>query len=208
MSDAVQAGERLLDLDPARAITDDEAQMFFLAMVVAYARPFTANDGIGAVWQDYQDPASCPEFFNDPDMHRQHEQLMTLRNNFMSHSSVVGTKVKVYPPGYAPANGAPPVSDFLFAPGKQRFADPRFVHSLLGLPRAFRDRLDKDIKALLLAVDPHHAKAKHAWPLTIEPDVKPFVWRIPAPTTWVPYQERKKKNWGTRFMAKFGLKRC
>jgi hypothetical protein len=84
--------------------TDDEGARyhFFLATVLAYCRPFTENYGIGSLLCEYP---SFPDFA-DADMNLRHKRFMDLRNKFLGHSSIEGTKVHLLTPGTAsPASG-------------------------------------------------------------------------------------------------------
>src|SRR3974390_2144789 len=66
--------------------TADEGARYhlFLAMVIAYCRPFTENYGIGSLLCEYP---SFPDFA-DADMSLRHKRLMDLRNKFLGHSSI------------------------------------------------------------------------------------------------------------------------
>jgi hypothetical protein len=62
------------------------------ALVVAYARPFTQNDGFGAL------PAAWSRF-TDPQMQRRHDNAIELRHKIVAHSDVNEIRILVYPPG-------------------------------------------------------------------------------------------------------------
>ena len=72
-------------------LTSDESARhhLFLAMVLAYCRPFTENYGIGSLRCEY--PA-FPDF-PDADMNLRHKRFLDLRNKLLGHSSIEGTKV-------------------------------------------------------------------------------------------------------------------
>jgi hypothetical protein len=71
------------------------AEYFFCAMVVAYGRPFTENQGIGNIKCEYP---NYPDF-SDQEMSERHRRLMDIRNKFLAHSSAEGTKIIIIPPG-------------------------------------------------------------------------------------------------------------
>ena len=84
--------------------TDNEGARyhFFLSMVLAYCRPFTENNGIGSLQCEYP---SFPNF-SDTDMNLRHQRMIDLRNKFLGHSSIEGTKVYLLAPGaVSPATG-------------------------------------------------------------------------------------------------------
>jgi len=61
----------------------------FLSMVVCYCRPFTQSRGIGSLLCEYPDYPDWP----DPEMNVRHQRMMHIRNNFLGHSSIEGSKV-------------------------------------------------------------------------------------------------------------------
>src|SRR5439155_23733723 len=79
----------------ARAPDAGEQDDYFLAMVVAYCRPFTENHGLGNLLVEY------PRFpdFPDADLNLRHKRMCDLRHRFLSHSSLEGTKVRLLGPG-------------------------------------------------------------------------------------------------------------
>ena len=125
--------------------TKDEGtrHQLFLVMVVAYCRPFTENYGIGSLLCEY------PVFpdFPDADMNLRHKRFIDLRNNFLSHSSIEGTKVHLLAPGaISPASGGTAVG-YGYAVEKLVFSEePAFVSGLHDLVVRLSRRLDDDMK--------------------------------------------------------------
>ena len=117
----------------------------FLSMVVAYGRPFTENYGVGRIQCDYP---NYPDF-GDGEMGDRHARLLDLRNKFLAHSSVEGTRVQIIPPGLVNPVGGVALSSFTFNIVKRTFADVRFVEWLRVAPETFGKRLYSDIGQLL-----------------------------------------------------------
>jgi hypothetical protein len=125
--------------------TEDEGARyhFFLAMVLAYCRPFTQNYGIGSLLCEY------PLFpdFPDADMNLCHKRFWDLRSKSLGHSSIEGTKVHLLAPGaISPASGETAVG-YGYAVEKLIFSeDPQFVSKLHDLVTVLSRRLDGDIQ--------------------------------------------------------------
>lgn len=126
-------------------VPDEVYEHLFLAMVVAYGRPFTQNYGAGRIQCDYP---HYPEP-TDAEMVQRHNRLLDLRNKFLAHSSAEGTRVEIIPPGIAYPSGASPRSKFDFNVGRRLFPDIRFVGWLRVAPDTFGRRLHMDIEHLL-----------------------------------------------------------
>lgn len=119
----------------------------FFAMAIAYGRPFTNNHGLGSIKCEF------PQFpdFEDPDMNLRHQRLLDLRNKFIAHSSVEGTRVLVVPPG-VPDPGILAVRDhFEYYTGKRTFFEPAFAAWLVEVVFAFKGRLDTAVRSQLQA---------------------------------------------------------
>ena len=140
MTDSVHAADMLMG-----GAHEDLYGHFFLSMVVAYGRPFTENYGVGRIQCDY--PA-YPDF-GDSEMPARHTRLIDLRNKFLAHSSVEGTRVQIVPPGVPNPIGVPPKPEFDFNVGKRTFKDIRYVEWLRVAPDTFKTRLHSDIRQLL-----------------------------------------------------------
>jgi hypothetical protein len=125
--------------------TNDEGARyhFFLAMVLAYCRPFTENYGIGSLLCEYP---SFPDFA-DADMNLRHKRFLDLRNKFLGHSSIEGTKVHLLAPGAtSPASGETSVG-YGYAVEKLIFSEkPQFVLELHDVVTVLSRRLEDDIR--------------------------------------------------------------
>src|SRR5947207_671888 len=86
MSASVRAANLLL-----AGVPDEVYEHLFLAMVVAYGRPFTENYGVGRIQCDYP---HYPEPI-DAEMPERHNRLLDLRNKFLAHSSAEGTRIEI-----------------------------------------------------------------------------------------------------------------
>jgi len=125
------------------AATNDEGAQyhFLLSMVSAYCRPFTENHGIGSLRCEYP---SFPDFPN-ADMNLRHQRMIDLRNKFLGHSSIEGTKVWLLAPGAtSPASGETAVG-YGHVVAKLDFTETRFVSWLHDIIGVLANRLDADI---------------------------------------------------------------
>ncbi len=144
---------------------------FFLAMVLAYCRPFTENHGIGSLLCEYP---SFPNFA-DTDMNLRHHRMMDLRNKLLGHSSIEGTKVHLLAPGaISPASGGKAVG-YGYAVEKLIFAgEPRFVAWLHDLVAALSCRLDVDISLVAKEIGSSYLRDGEIYQL--DTGMKPFEW--------------------------------
>jgi hypothetical protein len=126
----------------AAALGSPLAEHCFLAMVVAYCRPFFESYRVGRILCDF--PA-YPDF-DDAEMNIRHQRMVDIRNKFLAHSSAEGTRVIVVPPGAAnPISGlSRPFFEHLV--GKRTFLDPRFADWLVEVAYAFKGRLDVAVR--------------------------------------------------------------
>jgi hypothetical protein len=153
--------------------TDDEGARYhlFLAMVVAYCRPFTENYGIGSLLCEY------PLFpdFADADMNLRHKRFTDLRNKFLGHSSIEGTKVHLLAPGaISPANGDTAVG-YGYAVEKLIFSEETgFVSELHDLIVVLSRRLDGDIRIVAKEVGSNYLHNGGVY--QIDTGKKPFEW--------------------------------
>ena len=143
----------------------------FLAMVVAYCRPFTENYGIGSLLCEYP---GFPDFA-DADMNLRHKRFMDLRNKFLSHSSIEGTKVHLLAPGaISPASGGTAVG-YGYAVEKLVFSEERgFVSELHDLVVELSRRLDEDIRVVAREVGSNYLHNGEVYQL--DTGKKPFEW--------------------------------
>jgi len=144
---------------------------FFLAMVLAYCRPFTENYGIGSLLCEYP---SFPDYA-DADMNLRHKRLLDLRNKFLGHSSIEGTKVHLLAPGaISPASGDRAVG-YGFAVEKLVFSEePSFVSELHDLVVVLSRRLDDDIRVVAKEVGSNYLQNGEVY--QIDTGKRPFEW--------------------------------
>jgi hypothetical protein len=150
--------------------SDDGARHhLFLAMVLAYCRPFFENYGIGSLLCEYP---LFPDFADD-DMNLRHKRLLDLRNNFLAHSSIQGTKVHLLAPG-AIMSGVTAVG-YRYAVEKLVFSvEPRFVSELHDLVVILSRRLDDDINVVATEVGSNYLQNGEIY--QIDTGKKPFEW--------------------------------
>jgi hypothetical protein len=123
----------------------DLREHLFCSMIVCYGRPFTENYGAGSILLNYP---GFPDF-PDSQLNIRHKRMIDLRNKFLAHSSVEGTRVWVVPPGVVnPVTGCVK-ADFDHNVGKRAFEDPQYVEWLGDVISAMKDRLDRDVRLLL-----------------------------------------------------------
>jgi hypothetical protein len=142
MDESVQAANLLMCCE-----SEELCPHLFTSMVVAYARPFSENYGVGRIRRDYP---NYPAGFGDANMPTRHTRLLDLRNKFLAHSSMEGTRVQITRRGVANSLGAPAKSTFDYIVGKRKFLDVRYVEWLRVAPESFRTRLHADIEQLLV----------------------------------------------------------
>ncbi len=119
----------------------------FFAMAVAYGRPFTNNHGLGTIKCEFPD---YPDF-KEPDMILRHQRLLDLRNKFIAHSSLEGTRVLVVPPGIPDPGTSVVRGHFEYYTGKRTFFEPAFAAWLVEVVLAFKARLDTAVRSRLQA---------------------------------------------------------
>ena len=68
------------------------------ALIVAYSRPFTHSEGLGAL------PSRWSRFA-DPQLQKRHDSAIALRNKVVSHTDVDEFRVHVYPRGVPGPDG-------------------------------------------------------------------------------------------------------
>jgi hypothetical protein len=123
----------------------DERYHPFLSMVICYCRPFTESRGIGSLLAEYPDFPDYP----DTELNIAHKRLLTLRHDFLSHSSSVGSKVFLVFPGAVHPVTKKVVSVASFAVAKRTFDDPRYLDWLLATIKKLETRLARDIDSIL-----------------------------------------------------------
>lgn len=153
--------------------TEDEGARhhFFLAIVLAYCRPFTENYGIGSLLCEYP---TFPDF-TDADMNLRHKRMVDLRNKLLGHSSIEGTKVHLLAPGaISPASGGAAVG-YGYAVEKLVFSEETlFVSELHDIVAAFSNRLDADISVIAKEVGSNYLQNGEVYQL--DTGKRPFEW--------------------------------
>jgi len=122
----------------------------FLTMVVSYGRPFTSNNGIGSLLCEFPD---YPQF-GLSDSPIRHQRMMDLRNKFLSHSSLEGTRVVVLAPNATDPGTGSLVSDYSWNVSKNEFLHPEFVVWLHALVEALEALLDTSIDEVMREIGP------------------------------------------------------
>jgi hypothetical protein len=131
----------------------------FLSMVVCYCRPFTENRGLGSLFCEYPD---YPDW-TDPEMNLRHRRMMDIRNNFLGHSSIEGSKVFLLSPGSKhPATGDT-MTTFYYAVAMRQFLHPEFAPWLYQIVDALFRRLHNDILAVAKEIEERHLKEKEIY---------------------------------------------
>lgn len=111
------------------------------AMVIAYARPFTANKPYGALDKRWRT-------FHDPGLERLHELLVKTRNKLIAHSDKLHRKVQIIPKETSHIPGIPPNKTIALTVSNKKISlamFPRIEALCLDLGR----RLDKEMFDLL-----------------------------------------------------------
>ena len=140
MKDASDAFQRYM-------ATDDEGARhhLFLAMVLAYCRPFTNNYGIGSLLCEY------PLFpdFTDADMNLRHKRMIDVRNKLLGHSSIEGTRVHLLAPGATSLEHGVISQGYCYEMEKLVFSgEPQFVSDLHDIVGVLSRRLAADISVV------------------------------------------------------------
>ena len=153
------------------ATNDEDAKYhFYQSMVLAYCRPFTENYGIGSLLCEYP---TYPDF-TDADLNLRHQRMLDLRNKFLRHSSIEGTKVWLLAPdSTSPASGETAVG-YGYAVAKLTFSDSRFVSWLHELVSALTTRLVADIAVVAKEIGSNYLKNGETFQL--DTGAKPFEW--------------------------------
>lgn len=122
------------------ARSEDDRYDFFLSFVVSYCRPFTENSGLGNLAVEFP---SYPQELGLADGAIRHQRMMDLRNKFLSHSSLEGTKVVLLAPGATDPGNGTIVSDYSWNIAKREFLDEQFAGWLVEVVDALGSRLDE-----------------------------------------------------------------
>ncbi len=143
----------------------------FVAMVLAYCRPFTENYGLGPLRHEYP---SFPDF-PDPEMNLRHQRMLDIRNKLLAHSSIEGTKVWLLAPGaVSPKNGEKAVG-YGYAVAKLVFSEPpSYVLWLHEAVNEVKQRLDSGISQITNMVGSKHLKTGEI--VLLDTGKQPFQW--------------------------------
>jgi len=148
----------------------------FTSMVISYCRPFTENMGVGTLSVEYPD---YPDY-NDSEMNLRHSRMMDLRNKFLSHSSVEGTKLRIIPPKVNNPQNQLKRTGWDYNIGKRHFVQPRqrvLIDWIAPICDALGERLDKKIHELLPKIGGQHGITDRIF--EIDTGAELFQWTIP-----------------------------
>jgi len=148
---------------------DEEKYHFLVSMVLAYCRPFTNNDGIGSLKCEYP---TFPDF-TDAELNERHERMRALRNRFLGHSSIEGTRVWLLAPGSVHPATRVPASGYDYAVAKLHFMDSDFAAWLHDIVAAVLNRLDSEIPVVCKEIGSNYLRHGE---LCIMDSGKPFKW--------------------------------
>lgn len=128
------------------ARSDEDRYDNFLSFVVSYYRPFTENSGIGNLTVEFP---NYPQELGLDQADMRHQRMKNLRNKFLSHSSLEGTKVVLLAPGATDPGTGSTVSNYSWNVGKREFLDQRYADWLVEIVEALRSKLDELIDSLV-----------------------------------------------------------
>ncbi len=180
---------RLLRLISARSDLDYAIQAFslllaaglksplryhlFVSAVIAYCRPFTESEGIGSLRFEYPD---YPDYA-DLEMNARHQRMIDIRNKFIGHSSIYGTRALLLAPGAEdPATGKI-VRTHHYAVAKRQFLRPEFIGWLTPVVDALTHRVSADLRTACVEVGGAHLAAGETFELDTTYD--DFLWSVP-----------------------------
>ena len=145
----------------------------FVSLVLAYCRPFTESQGIGSLRCEYPD---YPDF-EDIEMNERHQRMWDIRNRFLGHSSIHGTKAFLLAPGAkSPANGEI-VSSHHYAVAKRQFLRPEFIQWLAPVIDALANRISSDLKAACVEIGSAYLSPGEI--VELDKTHEDFTWNIP-----------------------------
>lgn len=133
-----------------QAADSDEKYFAVQSMAVCYARPFTENNGLGSLYNEYPDLSGLDLV----DAQKRHGVLMDMRHGFHSHSSKFGVKLFLLAPGSInPADGVP-VSDYTWQPQKRTFENADYIAGLYPLIEALLADVNQSIAEIIKKIGP------------------------------------------------------
>jgi hypothetical protein len=110
----------------------------FLSFVVSYCRPFTENSGLGNLGLEFP---NYPEELPLSDAKVRHSRMMDLRNKFLSHSSLEGTKVVLLSSGAVDPGTGNTVKSYSWNIAKREFLDQRYADWLVQIVDSLSEKL-------------------------------------------------------------------
>ena len=116
---------------------------YFLSLVVSYCRPFTENSGLGNLNVEFP---NYPEELGLTEAGVRHSRMMDLRNKFLSHSSLKGTRVVLLAPGAVDPGTGHTVESYHWNIAKREFLDQRYADWLVQIVDSLRNKLTDLIK--------------------------------------------------------------
>lgn len=142
----------------------------FVSMVVAYCRPFTENEGVGSLKIEYP---NYPDY-SDQEMNIRHERMVSIRHQFLAHSSLAGTKC-VISSTLHPVEGSKIVEEhFDYSIARRDFTKERYVIWLFDVCKALRLRVHNDLPKVLAE---NYSKGMGInTPITLNTDIDTFDW--------------------------------
>lgn len=153
----------------------DERYSHFLTFVVSYCRPFTENSGLGNL--DVEFP-TYPQELNLDQASLRHQRMLDLRNKFLSHSSLEGSKVVLLAPDAIDPGTGMTVGGYKWNIAKREFLDECFTDWLVEIARTLTAKLDAMVEAFVAEVGLRHldpAEVRY-----LDTPVDSFQWTTPS----------------------------
>lgn len=159
-------------------LTEDEPVRYhlFVSMVIAYYRPFTECEGIGSLRCEYP---NYPDFA-DAEMNVRHQRMADMRNKFLGHSSVHGTRAFLLSPGAVNPATNEVVASHNYAVAKLHFLHREFIQWFSPLFDALSSRLDADLRAACKEIGGAYLSSGEVYEL--DKRHEDFTWSIPNGT--------------------------
>lgn len=142
----------------------------FVSMVVAYCRPFTENEGVGSLKIEY---LSYPDY-PDQEMNIRHDRMVSIRHQFLAHSSLMGTKCVISSTLHPVANSGVIEEHFNYSIARRDFTKESYVTWLFDVCEALRLRIHNDLPKVLAE---NYSKGKGLKvPIILNTDIDMFNW--------------------------------
>jgi hypothetical protein len=166
IASAIEAHE----LFQANRLNQTAASYFFESMVLAYGRPFFKSNGIGKLQDDYPNFAD----FEDKELNLRHKRFIDLRNKFVAHSSIEGTRVQVVPPAVINPITGELRNTYDHNIGKRKFySNSEYAMWIIKVAYELKKRLENDIHQMMCI---ELEDAPRDIPFEIETGYESFVW--------------------------------